>query len=70
MFQVSKGDGSTVLVTDDQYNPTNEFLTLSVYPTLTKGETVTAYLRFTGYLNELMKGFYRSVYTNENDEKV
>ena len=56
-------DGNIVL------SESEETLTVQVGKDLSAGSTATMYCAFTGTLNDRMKGFYRSKYTIEGEER-
>ena len=66
----STPDGDEIKIAKHEYNPEFQYYIGTPETPLEEGETYYLYMEFTGYLNEQLRGFYRSVYTNGEGESV
>ena len=64
------GQGEEVVVSSHTYDPEKEWYVAHLANQLQVNDTVVLSMRFTGFLNDKLKGFYRSTYTMPNGETV
>ncbi|XP_047471492.1 aminopeptidase N-like [Penaeus chinensis] len=55
-------------IMSQNYDPVRQFYVARTEEELTKGETYTLQMEFLGYLNDQLRGFYRSTYKDNNGE--
>ena len=62
--------GSELAISEHKYDRDREFYVAMFDQELQAGMTYVLKMNFEGYLNDQLKGFYRSSYTNQKGEKV
>ncbi|XP_066970347.1 aminopeptidase N-like [Macrobrachium rosenbergii] len=63
-------NGNQVAITEHTYDPTREFYVGHLEKKISAGESITLEMSFQAYLNDQMRGFYRSSYLNANGSTV
>ncbi|XP_064119504.1 aminopeptidase N-like [Macrobrachium nipponense] len=63
-------NGNQVAITEHTYDPIREFYVGHLEEKITGGENITLEMSFQAYLNDQMRGFYRSSYVNSTGSKV
>jgi aminopeptidase N len=69
---VSKENGglnSAVPLKSQTWDVPRQFFIMKTSQTLKKGQQYEVQMRFTGHLNDLLQGFYRSSYQQDNQSK-
>lgn len=72
IFTVSKENGglnSGVPLDSQTWDIPRQFFIMKTSQTLKKGQQYEVQMRFTGHLNDLLQGFYRSSYQQDNQSK-
>ncbi|CAL4093881.1 unnamed protein product, partial [Meganyctiphanes norvegica] len=57
-------------ISSHTYDSQREFYIANLAESLIPGQNYTIKMNFTGLLNDQLRGFYRSIYTNEADEEI
>ncbi|XP_068202064.1 aminopeptidase N-like [Palaemon carinicauda] len=63
-------NGNEVAITKHTYDPIREFYVGYLEKEISAGETIQLEMSFEGYLNDQMRGFYRSSYVDESGKTV
>ena len=63
-------DGTNVNIVNIAYDEDREFIIIHLNESLTVGKSYVVSIKYTGYLQENLKGFYRSSYTDEKTNKT
>ncbi|XP_069972068.1 aminopeptidase N-like [Penaeus vannamei] len=66
----NKADQNDLQIKDHEYDPSREFFIVHLAEELSVNTEVVLSMDFEGYLNDELRGFYRSTYTNENGDQI